>query len=343
MIGNLVSKTFSLRLPQRGFGASLFWNLLPLLFLLFSLSCSLLLPCTWTRFLPPILLLSCAAIFYGRLRGLCAVYGLFLASTYFYLNALPKEVRFWHVGLLLSFALDFYIFFLSLKEMEGIWMQMRQEGETHVNLMHQKERDCEQIRSEKEEERRQFEERIEELKKEIEQRRIEKAQQEHLFGLVQGEIELLSGQKEEWTSTLREVREERLQSVLKVGELQNVYAASEVAMQERILAIQWNALFNVPQAEKISEESRHALAQTEGKYKQLREQFEEKSQILSQTRKELFAAEGKILKLMIEKNEEALEPSEDFQRRLEKEVVVLGEEILCLEEEILLLEDLQKR
>lgn len=81
-------------------------------------------------------------------------------------------------------------------------------------------------------------------------------------------------------------------------------------------------------------------AQIEGLYKQLRSQFEEKSKVLIQTRKELFQTQGKLQELEIANKlkEEAFEREEAD--HLEKNLAALCQECEEMEEEIRLLEAL---
>lgn len=81
------------------------------------------------------------------------------------------------------------------------------------------------------------------------------------------------------------------------------------------------------------------IRQLEGLYKQLQDQFEEKARVLSQTRKDLFHTEGKLLAFEHEKELSAVTPNHES-AYFEKEFCRLAAEIASLEEEVAALEDL---
>ncbi len=78
------------------------------------------------------------------------------------------------------------------------------------------------------------------------------------------------------------------------------------------------------------------LSQIEPLFAQLKKQFEEKHQILSQTRAELFKTDTELQKMKMDQERLDLDP---VVQKLEAEIGVLGEEILSLEEENLELQD----
>ncbi|MBM3184030.1 MAG: hypothetical protein FJZ64_01840 [Chlamydiae bacterium] len=89
-----------------------------------------------------------------------------------------------------------------------------------------------------------------------------------------------------------------------------------------------------------NEEKIHELIRIDFLYKQLREQFEEKTQILHETRTVLFKMETEIQKLRMEKEEALLELGSFFDgaiERFEQEIGVLQEENARLQELITLL------
>lgn len=85
---------------------------------------------------------------------------------------------------------------------------------------------------------------------------------------------------------------------------------------------------------------RTALAHAEGLYGQLRAQFQEKSHILAQTRKELFHAQTKLMTLDLEEKYSQIDPERSALAALEKDSALLCVELEQLEEEVALLEAL---
>lgn len=86
-------------------------------------------------------------------------------------------------------------------------------------------------------------------------------------------------------------------------------------------------------------EADRELRNVQGMYKQLRMQFEEKREVLSQTRQALFQTEGKLLALEHELALASGEPGEQ-ERSWEREFCNAAQEVGPLEEEVSLLESL---
>ncbi len=82
----------------------------------------------------------------------------------------------------------------------------------------------------------------------------------------------------------------------------------------------------------------------EGLYKQLRQQFDEKSNILNETRRELFISQEKIEKLSREKEEYSLNSQTPLEKELELQIVRLEQEydqaVAHYESEIAALEEI---
>ncbi|MFN0065020.1 MAG: hypothetical protein ACKVOH_02150 [Chlamydiales bacterium] len=92
--------------------------------------------------------------------------------------------------------------------------------------------------------------------------------------------------------------------------------------------------------EEGAQEARRERAIAEGLYKQLRSQFEEKSRVLLQARKELFHAQGKVKEWEIEKSLESQAPSCEQTDALEKILDGVVQDYCRMEEEVIYLEDL---
>ncbi len=110
------------------------------------------------------------------------------------------------------------------------------------------------------------------------------------------------------------------------------------ATQERVLQ-EKQAQLKVEQ-EEASQPPSADQRKLEGMLKQLRMQFDEKSHILSQTRKDLFATESKLLALKHEQELRALSPERDGEKCYETALNDLVDEVRSLEEERTMLEEL---
>ena len=186
-----------------------------------------------------------------------------------------------------------------------------------------------------EEREREFTEELQKLKEQAEQRKIERTGDLKRLQLIQSEIDLLTSQKESFIEDARLARtsashslkqlealqEERSESTLllkqREGEIEELKDKSAIliedirAAQERAsLSLQqlergrgefleaclWNKLqIESAQEEILKLQTLKSSTRVEALYTQLRSQFDEKSKILSATRKELFKLGEKSL------------------------------------------------
>lgn len=129
---------------------------------------------------------------------------------------------------------------------------------------------------------------LERLKQEAEQRRLEYDMQSQQMQLVSSEIEMLMGQKEQILRAAQQSYQVQ----------QCIQESPQIADNEREM------------------ELRRDLARAEGLYRQLRMQFEEKSLVLDQTRRQLFRVEGECEQLHLERAEEACNAPEHPEMQL---------------------------
>ncbi|MCC5832858.1 MAG: hypothetical protein JJU12_07445 [Chlamydiales bacterium] len=113
---------------------------------------------------------------------------------------------------------------------------------------------------------------------------------------------------------------------------------SEVRMKEALLFAQEKAM--TLQASPLIKVDDKKVRQLQGLYNELRTQFEEKARILSQTRKDLFLKEEKLMALEHEKELTACAPDREETVYFENETRHLTEELVSLEEEVTNLEEL---
>lgn len=89
----------------------------------------------------------------------------------------------------------------------------------------------------------------------------------------------------------------------------------------------------------LAEETKEQAIYWETLYKQLRSQFDEKTQVLNETRKELFSLENNLLTSQKKEQERSLEEDAD-QRRLIEHLEILTSECQDLEEQVFFLQDI---
>lgn len=477
-------------IPESGFGKIVFWGALPLVFLFLTIEVSFLSHSPFSSSLPFLAIAGGLSLLRWRLPALIGTHAALIALFFFSEGGLKDY------GILVAFALDFFILYFSFLEVESLFLGLSQFGKERVKELNQSLALLSQTQQEKEEQGRTLQEEIQRLKEEAEQRRIEMSQEAKRISLIQSEIELLTAQKEvfvneakkakaifaqmeelkNYIAALTEVQErlihekEVLRQQAEASERENLMLRQDAAEwiqekskgnelkahlaelraenatllefqkrsenleaqltklqrendaliemeeeqrvradeQKRVLEEQESALkaelsnlkvenaaLVQAQEEQIArtyEEKRvleqqqsvlkaelaelkgekgvlthareeleavllsnqesililqqhplvktHDLRALEGLHKQLRNQFEEKSQVLSLTRKELYETQGRLLVLQREGEERVYEPQGEGEAVLEKLVDQLVQEISALEEEVLVLEEI---
>ena len=235
---------------------------------------------------------------------------------------------------MLSLALDSYLILLATEEVED---SLRLEREHHAKERQFFEREKQHQESLFEHERLRLEAELKKWKEEAEQRKIDKANDERKLALQNVELSRLATLREELLADARSARLQSEQRLLRLEE--------EIAENSRLVALVQTPATpaaegqELPQAPALHDETlRKERAQALGLYRQLRTQFEEKSRILEQTRKELF---GLQTKLMVQERE-ACSEDPDYER-LFCEFASLVCKYDLLEEEITSLEELISR
>jgi flagellar motility protein MotE (MotC chaperone) len=158
-------------------------------------------------------------------------------------------------------------------------------------------------------------------KTELEKLKVEKEEKQNQFleefRSLQAKIEEASKERAEKESELLSLQEKiRCLEEEKVSQPEPVVVASEISADSEEKAIYWETL-----------------------YKQLRTQFDEKSQVLNETRKELFTVENQLLTSK-KQEEDTLQGENEEQTILISDLKELENECQDLEEQVLFLEDI---
>jgi hypothetical protein len=309
-----------------------------------NIGISFLNPCPFTKYLPFLAVVSAVLTFRFKTLGLSSSYIAFFLFILIFFSDLPCEGQLWQMSLLFILALNIFILLLSIEEAEACLKEMGSQTQEMKRLSHRVEIEYQLAKKTAEEKEEELKEEIERLKQEAELRRIEKASDLKQLELVQSEIELLTSQKEGFIEDSRKARMAAVHQLQQFKESEAILKRDLIASQETILALQQRP----PVVQNVSVEDtdtdlKKALAVAEGVSTQLRSQFEEKSQILSQTRKELFQTQGKLIALEKELAFSKLDPDREEVGSLEKEVAALTLEMDALEGEINQLEELVSR
>lgn len=174
--------------------------------------------------------------------------------------------------------------------------------------------------------------------------------------LQQTNNRLAEGQehKKHWEASFAEWQIQRAQLEKTNGQLRDQLHAEVISAQEAILILQQKppAIIEIEKhnvekpivssedhSEKV-ELLQKALNKAQGLHIQLQSQFQDKSDVLSQTRRELFATQGRLETIEKEALNMGLIPEREEARVLENAVTALTVEIALLEDEIVRLESL---
>jgi hypothetical protein len=332
-------------LPATNVERILLWACLPACLLLLELGITYLKPSFFTHFFPFLTIISVGLIFRYRSMGLATSYLLLLGSLLFLFRNLAPECRLWQIALLFTYALNLFILLLCVEEVTDCLEEISAQTGEFKKKWTQAELDLLSVQKTAEEREREFRDEIERLKSEAEQRRIERVNDWKKFDLIQSEIELLTSQKDEFVEESQLAQESALKNLQALEEQKKAFESEEKQLKKELIAAQ-EALLTLQQLPvqttiiADSSKIKQALAQTEGALAQLRIQFAEKSQILSQTRKELFQTEGKLLVLQRELVAKQSDPNREEALLLEKMIMELIDEIEQQEKEITELEAL---
>ncbi len=207
----------------------------------------------------------------------------------------------------------------------------------------------------------QFEEALYGAKIEWEQLKAESLTQEMELGRLKN-TEGLARENIQLLNELNRARYDREQTYLINETLARLYAKESfkakdaegecASLKELLRAVQGEIRkesFDPQMAEKLrfAEEKVHQLSKIEPLFKQLREQFEEKTRVLHQTRSDLFKLDTELQRVQREKATLELEP---IPKEVEKELDTLTSHIQLLEDEnrelqeiVTLLTELEKR
>lgn len=380
-------------IPEGVIPQALLWVCLPAFLFILTMGVGYVQTCSFLPSFPLLVFLGCLACVLWRTIGLSIAYGALALFLFLYFDRVPVEDRLWQMGAVFVLALDYFILLLSLEEIEsvlgslfstsnGVSIELKKTQESLALLQQAHQEEVESLQ-----------ETIEKLKAEAEQRKIDKQQDLESLQWIQSEIEMLTGQKEEFIIEAREARkmsldrreemeklEERLQTHLLdkkeaehylIGYQEKILA---LHVEKRSLASHYHELLGVKEEAKkrieeldkalqdsqakiasletalrekenaipeplpVDKEMVGELSRQEGCYKQLRSQFDEKSSILSQTRKELFQTQGKLMALERENILSSPELEAEESLHVGHLITKAAQEMQQLEEEIISLE-----
>lgn len=298
------------------------WLVLPLSFFAFSFGLSALKPFFFTPYLPFLSILAAGACVRFKKVGWVASLVAFTFLIIWSFNRFTQEERMWQLGLLATIYLDLLILTLMAEELSHFVSKFKQDLSLQKQEAQSEKLAFEETSQAWEQQRLALEKELEKLKSEAELRKIEKRSLEEQLELVQSEITLLTSQKE---AVLEEARALRVQQPQPLNLVLPVEESSALAQEEEIQCL------------------RQGIARAEGLYGQLRAQFAEKSEVLSETRKALFHAEERLAAKEKELADERFAPPSHLEKEYEAYLAQSSTQLEELEAEIKHLEELVSR
>lgn len=267
----------------------------------------------------------------GLLLSLLAL-GLVVVICY---SDLPVQQRFWHVGLGMSVALAFVVSALGFEEAESTLKHIEVEAKSRLENLWRLDETLKTLQDRYQCEKEDFALRRKLLEQEREELRQQLAASQEASTIAKQEISSFHQQRKSLLNDCLAEQEKNAQLELQVSDLnsqvEELTAACQQAKEEQAPAEVVEK--TIVEEKVIDEELQRELNRFKGLHKQLREQFDEKDQVLHATRKELFEMEGEVLRL--EKECEELKRADRSKRevKLEQQLHQLMEENQSSKEE----------
>lgn len=237
---------------------------------------------------------------YFLLGPLLLIATLVLALFKFYLS--PLWHNYWTVGFIVSLLFGLLITALSFREGTHLLsdlVQSRQNQEEQNLKLQQLSEEIKLTAHQEQEQIKLILDSVRSQLKEAEKR-------------AEAFEELSTIKKYEW-EILEEEKEILFQEKVSIQQDRDVLIAESSRQSDQIAALQ-------EEENTLREEltKQHARAAPSHPYEELRKQFDEKSDVLNTTRKELFAMEGKYLAIQKEMEDKFLEPHQELQGLLKQ-------------------------
>lgn len=271
------------------------------LFILLTLGLGFLRPTALTHFLPLFAFLG--LILCWRYKALGFVLTLFSSSLLFLFSygSIEQSERLWQIGFQAALSIAFAIAFLS-----------SQEEEERVSLEKSlQEKTLDQVRH---------------LNEEVDQQ----------HDAWEKEKALLEADLEKWKEEARQRKIERQNDGQRIALLEQTFLQEK----QTLLVELEETKKQVQQLQTFPEGAEKSPELVMRQYHQLKIQFEEKSKILNETRKNLFVAEEKLMAFQKEMEESAIDYDLSEIKKLQDEIEILVKENEELESEVSSLEGL---
>lgn len=276
-------------------GTVQFWTMLGPLLIIGALITSLVKETSGYYLVIPIIgLIGIPLCWRWKMTGLTAsLLMLFMGLAVVY-GRLPIEDRFWEVGMAMAFALGFVITTLSLEEAETIVDTIQVESHSRLQNLWRLDERLRQSRANWEEEYYKVVDELQAQTREGGEKEARINSYEKMMGLARRDLDQAQAQQEKLAGKLQEKQEE----------LRNL---SEGQPEDEKLRHRIRELKDELKVTRSQDPHWSELQRTRGMCQQLRGQFEEKSQVLDQTRQKLFQAREQYLVLQKEMEEQQLQ------------------------------------
>lgn len=253
----------------------------------------------------------------------CALALLFLRHIFAIENPL------WQLGLGCSFALSFWIQALAFREKSAEVQALTSQLSVHQSTVQNVEEELKRMQEQAQTLQVNFQEKVAFLQKDLEELQIEHSSILMLNEVLRKTTAKHMQEAKEAKSTVL-LADQGLQATLERLYLREKLKAQEAEEEICTLKQHLKEMRAPPPPPPQPEENKVHLSQIEPLFKQLKQQFEEKNQILHQTRADLFKADTEVQRLRMEKAAIDLQP---LPKEVEKELETLTRQLEVLEEE----------
>jgi|GEM_PF-1605370 len=218
------------------------------------------------------------------LFGAVTILLLYLVATY---SDVAIGNRFWHVGTTMAAALGLVVTTLSFEEVEALIGKLRVESESRLKNLWSIDEKFKAAQKAWQEEREDLSQRLQESLQELREKEARIGTFGRVLGVVRQDLDASQRKHERLLTELFEARTQ----------------ASRLSQE-----LDKEAVFGRDRE----------ICRIEGMYRQLRHQFEEKTKVLADTRKQLFYSQEKCLVYEKEKEEESLTSLGELELELQR-------------------------
>jgi septal ring factor EnvC (AmiA/AmiB activator) len=211
-----------------------------------------------------------------KMPGLIAAIVVLLTLLAVSFPAIESHERVWHVGMTLAAALSLVVTTLCIEEVESMASGVAVESSSRLQHLNKTDERLKETQRAWQDDRRKLVEQLQALTHEVEEKRTRIATFQRVISIVRKDQEVAHDQRVALTGQIAE----------RDAVIRQLKHDVTTGSSSRPIA---------PVSGRGSADLDRSLRRVEGKYRQLREQFEEKQSVLETTRRELFETQERCL------------------------------------------------